>query len=129
MASTGNETIKVMIINDEKFVCELWQRVVNSEEDMTCVAIGYNGDEAIRQSTELQPDVIVMDIMMPGMDGFAATRHIVTEHPQIAVILFTAGNTSYNKAIEAGAVDCLFIPIMPDELVESIRKGYASKNG
>lgn len=125
--SQNANSIRVLIVNDDAMACKLWQRVINHEPDMTCVGLAYMGAEAIAQAKRLEPDVVMMDVMMEGMDGFEATRRILEHRPQTAVIVFTAGTRLLDGAKDSGAVDFLYTPITPDDLVQSIRRAYAKK--
>lgn len=116
--------IRVVVVNDQSPVNDLWQQMLNMTSDMECVGAARNGVEAIKQAETLQPDVMIMDVMMPGMDGHEATRIIREKYPNIQIIVYSAYNGMEQKAYEAGAVEYLLMPISPDRLREAIRRAY-----
>lgn len=115
--------ITVMLVNDNKSICQLWERVINRAEGMTCIGYAINGEDAIDLARQHQPQVILMDVMMPGQyDGYDATRIIVAEMPHIRVIIYSAYTNTQNEAYEAGAAEYLLMPITPDKLLDTIRE-------
>lgn len=116
--------IRVVVVNDQVVVNDLWQQTLDMTDDMQCVGTARNGVEAVQMADELQPDVIIMDVMMPGMDGHEATRIIRERHPNTQIIVYSAYNGMEQKAYEAGAVEYLLMPIGPDKLRETIRRVY-----
>jgi two-component system, NarL family, response regulator LiaR len=121
----ANQKIRVLVVNDQRPVNDLWQQLINLTDDMECVGNGANGEEAIMLARELVPDVIIMDVLMPGMDGNTATRIIKSELPNTQVVVYSAYNGMEQKAYEAGAVEYLLMPISPEKLRQTIRKVYA----
>lgn len=121
----ANQKIRVLVVNDQKPVNDLWQQLINLTDDMECVGNGANGEEAVTLARELVPDVIIMDVLMPGMDGNTATRIIKSELPNTQVVVYSAYNGMEQKAYEAGAVEYLLMPISPEKLRQTIRKVYA----
>jgi hemolysin D len=116
--------IRVAVVNDQTAVNELWQQMLNMTDDMECVGTARNGLEAIELADRVEPDVIIMDVMMPGMNGHEATRIICERHPNIQVVVYSAYNGMEQGAYEAGAVAYLLMPISPDKLRETIRQVY-----
>jgi YesN/AraC family two-component response regulator len=116
--------IRVVVVNDQLAVNELWQQMLDMTDDMTCVGMARNGLEAVQVTDEVQPDVIIMDVMMPGMDGNEATRIIRERHPNTQIVVYSAYNGMEQKAYEAGAVEYLLMPISPDKLRDTIRRVY-----
>jgi DNA-binding NtrC family response regulator len=118
---------KVMIVDDEqKFVDYLRKRLENRE---LTVATAYNGEEALKILKETPQDVVVLDVLMPGMDGIATLREIKSREPLTEVIMLT-GHASVESAIDGmklGAYDYLMKPCETDDLVDKIRKAYARK--
>jgi two-component system NarL family response regulator len=97
--------------------------LLNGHYGLTVVAEAANGREAVRKYSELEPDVVLMDIKMPIMDGISATRQICSQHPNARVILLTMfpDEASITEGIAAGACGILLKEISPDDLARSIR--------
>lgn len=121
MAKT-QPSISVMIVNDNQDVCELWKRIINTTEDMHCAGFALDGQEAVEKAREMRPDVIMMDVMMPRMHGYDATRIILEERPETLVIVYSAFTGTRDEAFRAGAVEYLLMPIDPDQLRDTIRR-------
>lgn len=119
---SADRPIRVIIANDQELVAQMWQRVVNNIADMESPACAYNGEQAVSLTEEFQPDVVVMDVMMPGMDGIEATRWIMQQSPRTKVIICSARPDIKDDAFTAGAVEVLSMPLIPDALIATIRK-------
>lgn len=118
------DKIRVLIVNDQKPINDLWQQIINLTPDMTCVASARDGKEAVEMALSLEPDVVVMDMMMPAMDGAEATEHILKELPKTLVIIYSAYNGMEDRAYSSGAVAYLLMPIPPERLRDAIRRTY-----
>jgi DNA-binding response OmpR family regulator len=110
---------KVLIVDDETdFVSTLAERLrlrgIQAEE-------APSGEEALRMIAADAPQVVVLDIMMPGMSGLDVLKRIKTEYPHIEVILLTGLGTK-KEGMELGAIDCLIKPLQIEELIEKINK-------
>lgn len=107
--------IKVLIVDDSATVRQLFSLVVNAAEDMTVVGTASNGQEAVQQVMDLRPDIVLMDVQMPVMDGVAATREIMSQIPTPIVVMSTAldeGKTGISfEAVRAGALMVIPKPI------------------
>jgi DNA-binding NtrC family response regulator len=116
-----------MIVDDEqKFVDYLRKRLENRE---LTVSTAYSGEEALKILKETPQDVVVLDVLMPGMDGIATLREVKSREPLTEVIMLT-GHASVESAIDGmklGAYDYLMKPCETDDLVDKIRKAYARK--
>jgi DNA-binding response OmpR family regulator len=112
--------IKVLLVDDEKeFVDVLAERL---ETRGFAVSKAYSGDEAVKMVEDGEPDVVVLDVLMPGMDGVSTLKRIKKDHPLVEVIMLT-GNATVESAIEGmklGAFDYLMKPADNKELVEKI---------
>ena len=121
--------IQVLIVDDNQDTRDGTRRLLEYEDDIEIVDFAENGAVAIERVREQQPDVILMDINMPVMDGITATQHIHAEFPRVQIVVVSVqDDANYLKeAIRAGAVDFVTKPISADELAGAIRRAYAKK--
>jgi DNA-binding NarL/FixJ family response regulator len=98
-------TIKILIVDDRAVVRAELRTVLELSDTITVVGEAADGWEALRQAEKLKPDIVLLDLEMPGLDGFEATRRIKAQHLARTVIIFTVYSSEANrlKAIEAGA--------------------------
>ncbi|GAI42971.1 unnamed protein product, partial [marine sediment metagenome] len=124
------DKIKVLLAEDHVIVREGTSEFVQRESDMEVVGEASDGEEAVKLATELQPDVIVMDIAMPKLNGIEATKRIKELYPSIAVLILTAYD--YDQYIfallEAGAAGYLLKGVRVRELIDAIRAVYAGES-
>lgn len=116
--------IRVMIVDDHQVVREGFTVFLKAFDDLEFVGSAINGEEAVQLCAELQPHVILMDMMMPQMDGITAIQLIRAQHPDVQILAltsFTDNNELVPKAIEAGAIGYLFKDVSIDELAKAIR--------
>lgn len=120
---TEADKIRVMIVDDIVDTRDQIEKLLFFEKDIEVVAKASNGREAVAMAKQHKPDVILMDINMPDMDGIAATEAIMTQDPGIQVIIMSVqGETDYlRRAMLAGAREFLTKPIGADDLYKSIR--------
>lgn len=118
------EKIRVIIVDDVAETRENVRKLLQFEADIEVVATARTGREAIQQAGETSPDVVLMDINMPDMDGITATEVIRQKMPSVQVVVLSVqGDPNYmRRAMQAGACDFLTKPPMPDELVSGIRR-------
>ena len=118
------EKIRVLIVDDVSETRENVKKLLQFENDVEVVGIARTGKEAIQVSQELNPDVVLMDINMPDMDGIAATEAIRANQQSIQVIILSVqSDQNYmRRAMLAGARDFLTKPPMGDELISAIRR-------
>lgn len=114
--------IRVIIANDQDKVANMWQRLVNRQDDMECPEAAYDGEQAIELALHYNPDVILMDVMMPGIDGIEATQEILAQNPDTKVIVYSGRPDIAQEAFEAGAVKFLSLPLLPEVLLSTIRE-------
>jgi DNA-binding NarL/FixJ family response regulator len=114
--------IKVLIADDHAFYREGVRAFLNNTPDINVVGEAGNGDEAIAKTVEFQPDVILMDLKMPGMNGIESTRRIHETQPQIGVLVLTMfdDDDSVFAAMRAGARGYLLKDADKDEVVRAI---------
>ncbi len=118
-----SDVISVMIVDDVADTCDQLEKLLFFEKDIQVTGKAHNGREAVEMAKKLKPDVILMDINMPEMDGIAATEAISANDPNIQVIIMSVqGETDYlRRAMLAGAREFLIKPVGADELYKSIR--------
>ena len=118
----GNK-IKVLIADDHSIVRMGLASLLNAEPDIEVIGEAENGDVAVTKARELNPDVVVMDLVMPQKDGSTATAEILDEFPEIKILLLTTFGTSDGiaRALAAGASGALMKNTDFNEFVSSIR--------
>jgi pilus assembly protein CpaE len=118
------EKFRVLIVDDIAETRENIRKLLQFESDIEVVSVARTGKEAIQLTQETNPDVVLMDINMPDMDGIAATELIRQKMPMVQVVILSVqGDQNYmRKAMLVGARDFLTKPPMPDELVAAIRR-------
>ncbi|MBW4534843.1 MAG: response regulator transcription factor [Pleurocapsa minor HA4230-MV1] len=122
--------IRVLLVDDQELVCQGLRAMLNLESDIQVVGVANNGQVAIEQVEALEPDVILMDIRMPVMDGREATRIISQRFPEIKVLVVsTFDEDDYiAHSIKAGAKGYLLKDMPVEELAQAIRlvaRGYS----
>lgn len=117
------EPIRVLICDDHALFRRGLLMVVEEEDDLEVVAEAANGRDAIRLAAEHAPDVVLMDLRMPHVDGIAATKAILEQQPSAAVILLTVSDEEDDlfEAMKAGAAGYLLKEISIDEVASAIR--------
>jgi DNA-binding NarL/FixJ family response regulator len=122
--------IRVLIADDHHVVRRGLLFFLKTQKDMDVVGEATNGKEAVELTAKLKPDVVLMDLIMPIMDGIQATKKIKAQHPQTQVLMLTSFSDRDHviPAIEAGAAGYQLKDIEPDDLVESIRKLMRGEN-
>jgi pilus assembly protein CpaE len=120
------DRIKVLIVDDIPETRDHLSKLLGFEADVDVVGAAGGGAEAIELASSLQPDVVLMDINMPGMDGITATERLATEVPNAAVVMMSVqGEADYlRRSMLAGAREFLVKPFSADELTASIRQVY-----
>jgi DNA-binding NarL/FixJ family response regulator len=113
-------TIKVLLADDQALVRAGFRGLLRRARDIEVVGEAGSGDEAVRQARALKPDVVLMDIRMPGMDGLAATRLISGECRVVILTTFETDEYVF-EALRAGAAGFLTKEVEPDALREAIR--------
>jgi NarL family two-component system response regulator LiaR len=123
------QTIRIVVVDDHDVVRWGLTFFLQSQQDMKLVGEARNGAEAIRLCEELLPDVVLMDILMPEMDGVQAIRHLHQSYPDIKIIALTSSREEaiIKSALQAGAISYLVKTVAPEELSETIHAAFAGK--
>lgn len=126
---TVSTPIRVLLVDDHAVVRSGLSAFLMSFDDLELVGEAANGAEALRLCAQTQPDVVLMDLVMPIMDGVAATRAIREQHPHIQVIVLTSfpEEDLVQGALRAGALSYLLKNISATELVAAIRAAHAGR--
>jgi DNA-binding NarL/FixJ family response regulator len=121
--------ITVLLVDDHSLVRRGFRRMLEDESDMEVVGEAGNGEDSIKLAKELHPQVVVMDCALPGMNGLQATRQIIEDSPDTAVLMLSmhTENTWVRQAIEAGAKGYILKNAMDLELGAAIRKVAAGE--
>ncbi len=121
------DRIKVLIVDDIPETRDHLSKLLGFEGDVEVVGAAASGPQAIEMATSLRPDVVLMDINMPGMDGITATEKLAAEVPAAAVVMMSVqGEADYlRRSMLAGAREFLVKPFSSDELTASIRQVWA----
>ena len=116
-------TVRVLLTDDHAVVREGYRRLLERAGDIEVVAEARDGEEAYRLFCELAPDVVVMDVALPGMSGIEATRRIVAREPQARVLAFSMHEDAVfaSRALQAGARGYITKSSAPELLVEALR--------
>jgi DNA-binding NarL/FixJ family response regulator len=116
-------TITVLLVDDQELLRSGFRMVLDAHDGIDVVGEASNGDEAVRKTAELSPDVVVMDVRMPGSDGIQATRQITERHPASRVLILTTFDLDeYAFAgLRAGASGFLLKDVQPADLLAGIR--------
>ena len=129
MKTSPPQPIRVMLVDDHTMVRRGLATFLKVFDDLQLAGEAENGEDAIRLSAEVMPDVILMDMVLPVMDGATATRLIRQQYPQIQVIALTSFKEGQliKNALEAGAIGYLLKDVSADELVQAIRAAHAGR--
>ena len=117
------ETIKVLLVDDQPLLRMGFRLILEGEDDMQIVGEAADGIEALTHADSLNPDVVLMDVRMPRMDGIEATERIAKAHPDTKIIILTTFDLDeYAFAgLQAGASAFLLKDVAPEELVTAVR--------
>ena len=123
----STEPIRVAVVDDHQAVRKGLTALILGFDDLELVGQATNGAEAVRLCDEVQPDVVLMDLVMPEMDGIEATEIILSRHPAISILALTSFRDEdlIDAMLDAGAVGYLLKDASLDELVGAIRMAKA----
>lgn len=121
-----SKPIRVLIVDDHALVRKGLRALISTKPDIEVIGEAADGDEAVQQTRTLQPDVILLDLVMPRKDGIAAIQEITQENPQARILVLTsfAEDERVFAAIKAGALGYLLKDSLPAELVQAIGDVY-----
>lgn len=124
------DRIRVLVADDHAIVRKGICALLATEPEIEVVGEAQDGQEALVVAEAAMPDVILMDLVMPGMDGLEATQRITTSQPDVRVLVLTsfAGDDKVFPAIRAGALGYLLKDSGPEELVQAIRQVYRGES-
>jgi DNA-binding NarL/FixJ family response regulator len=122
--------ITVLLVDDHEIIQNAIQALIENSADLQVVAIASNGIEAVAQARSGCPDIIVMDISMPLMDGIEATAQILVNCPMTRVLILSTSDTPdrIRRALEVGANGYVLKDTMGDELIDGIHSLFAGKH-
>lgn len=121
--STNDNTIRVLIVDDHDIVRQGLRRVLDNDSLIQVVGEARNGRESVKMISQISPEVVVMDLKLPDMDGITATREIKKQHPDIHVIMLTMFADEYiEEAIEAGVSGYIIKDADSSNIVRAIHK-------
>lgn len=120
---TTARRIRLLVVDDQALVRRGFRMLLEAEPDMLVIAEAHDGQSAIRLATHWQPDVVLMDVRMPGMDGIAATAAITSALPRTRVVVLTTFDLDEFAfgGLRAGASGFLLKTARPEELISAVR--------
>jgi DNA-binding NarL/FixJ family response regulator len=129
MVRAETATISILLVDDHALMREGLRQLLSLESDLRVVGEAVNGFEAIQMVRQSQPDVVLMDISMPGVDGIAVTQQLAHEFPAVAVIMLTMHRQDQQvlQAIKSGARGYLLKTASSQDLAQTIRQVHAGQ--
>ena len=130
MTTPSSARIRVLVVDDHTMVRRGLATFLKVFDDLELAGEAASGQAAIQLCTQLQPDVVLMDIVMPDMDGATATRLIRKQSPRIQVLALTSFKEEIlvQSALQAGAIGYLLKDVSADELAQAIRAAHAGRS-
>ncbi|MDQ8737054.1 response regulator transcription factor [Paenibacillus sp. LHD-38] len=118
--------IKILLVDDHQIVLKGISFFLTMQPDFELVGEAHNGQEAVEKAAELNPDIILMDLNMPIMDGIEASTLIAKQNPEIKVLVLTSFSDRSHivPALQSGAIGYMLKDVEPDQLAEAIRSAY-----
>jgi len=122
-------SIRVLIVDDHEIVREGLQTLLSEESDFEVVGMAGDGTVAVALAETKKPDVIIMDLVMPGLDGIEATRRILGNNPEARVVVLTTfiDDQRVREAIQAGATGYLLKDVLKTDLLRALRDAVAGR--
>jgi len=124
-------SVRVLLVDDQPLLRQGYRMVLSAQDDLEVVGEAADGAAAVRAAHTLRPDVVLMDVRMPGMDGIEATRQIVQQTPDVRVIILTTFDVDQYafSALRAGASGFLLKNVPPDDLALRHPSGRDRRRG
>lgn len=124
------DRVRILIVDDHEIVREGIKALLSLFPDMEIVAEAADGAEAVEKAEAVNPEVVLMDLVMPGMDGIEATRKILERHPSTRILALTSfsADDKIFPALRAGAIGYLLKDTDPQDLVRSIRQAHRGES-
>ena len=128
--SSKGDRIRVLVVDDHAIVRKGICALLATEQGIEVVGEAKEGQEAVSKTLRLRPEVVLMDLVMPGMDGLEAIRHILADQPEVRILVLTsfAGDEKVFAAIRAGALGYLLKDSGPEELVQAIKQVHGGQS-
>ena len=122
-----NDTIKIMLVEDHRLVRESFAQMLELEEEFVVVGQAANANDALHLALSLKPDVILMDIKLPGVNGIEATRMIKKELPETEIMMLSMYDEEeyVREAVKAGATGYVLKDISQEDLIRNIKVVYS----
>jgi DNA-binding NarL/FixJ family response regulator len=127
----SSSPIRILTADDHPLIRAGLVTFLATEPDLEVVAEAANGEEALERYRELRPDIVLMDLSMPVMDGLSATRAILDEFPDARVIVLTTygGDEDIHRALDAGAMGYLVKDMLADDVLNVVRTVHGGRRG
>jgi DNA-binding NarL/FixJ family response regulator len=121
--------VRILLVDDHPLVCEGLRALLEQQGDLEVVGVVADGRDAIRSTEELRPDVVIMDVSMPGLNGIEATARIRHDHPEVRVIMLSMHDTAEHiyRALKAGAEGYVLKESAGREVLDAVRAVCAGK--
>jgi len=125
-----NGRVKVLVVDDHEVVRQGIKMVLDSDPELDVVGEASSGEEAIEKVRELQPNVVVMDISMPGLSGFEATRRIRESHPEVQILALTVHDSEAYvfQMLQAGATGYVVKRAPSEEVIQAVKRANAGES-
>lgn len=119
----SDPAVRVLVVDDHLGFAGLLAAVLDAEPALHCVGLAGDGDQALDRTAELEPDVVLLDVQMPGRDGIAVTREVRARHADVVVVVMTASRDPIwrDRALEAGAAALVVKDGSLEALLDAIR--------
>ena len=126
MTDSADKPIRVLLVDDHAVVRKGMRALLDREPGIEVAGEADNGDQAVHAADRLRPDVILMDLEMPGTGGIEATRQITAQHPETRIVVLTshAAEEDVFPALKAGALGYLLKHSAPEEVLQAIRQAH-----
>ena len=117
---------RVMVVDDSRMICVQMKNML-SGSDYEVTAYCRSGEEAVEQYGQIEPDVVTMDIIMPGMDGLEVAQTILEEYPEARIVMVSslAYDTTFEEAKNIGAKGFIDKPFVKEQLIEALQGAFA----